>query len=63
MPRCGVPARVQRAELFGLFPFAPLNAARSSQRDDPDLEVQIKALPKMQPKITPAGDTSETKPS
>jgi hypothetical protein len=34
MPRCGVPARVQRAEETILFPFAPLYAARSSQRDD-----------------------------
>jgi hypothetical protein len=38
-PRCGVTARVQRAEtnqpLIDLPFVAPLNAARSSQRDDP----------------------------
>src|SRR5664280_2500032 len=35
-PRCGVTARVQRAEqAFAAFSFAPLHAARSSQRDDP----------------------------
>ncbi len=35
MPRCGVTARVQRAEHLRLISFAPLHAARSSQRDDP----------------------------
>jgi len=39
MPRCGVPARVQRVERLWLLPFAPLHAARSSQRDDPTSKI------------------------
>src|SRR5437762_8827852 len=43
-PRCGVTGRVQRTEsrypLLCLHSVAPLNAARSSQRDDPTLKLQ-----------------------
>src|SRR5205823_7949887 len=43
-PRCGVTGRVQRTEsrypLPCLHSVAPLNAARSSQRDDPTLKLQ-----------------------
>src|SRR5437762_8101358 len=43
-PRCGVTGRVQRTEsrypLLCLRSVAPLNAARSSQRDDPTLKLQ-----------------------
>src|SRR6266480_5395387 len=43
-PRCAVTGRVQRTEsrypLLCLHSVAPLNAARSSQRDDPTLKLQ-----------------------
>src|SRR6266480_3887508 len=43
-PRCGVTGRVQRTEsrypLLCLHSVAPLNAARSSQRDDPTLKLK-----------------------
>src|SRR5438034_5710234 len=48
-PRCGVTGRVQRTEslypLLCLHSVAPLNAARSSQRDDPTLKLQTVPLP------------------